>query len=120
MEPWTLVQVIIAMSYEDTKEKCAEACKECIEVCIIFAKENKNKPNMTECIKLVNKCQRKCKEVVADGCNDIHLLQDCSQVCDEMVNECAKFDALHSLAIVESCRQCRDICNSFASVSTAL
>lgn len=108
------------MSYEDTKEKCTEACRECIEVCIIFEKENKNKPKMTDCIKLVKRCAKKCGEVVSDGCNDIHLLQECANICDEMVNVCSKYDGQYCLAIVESCRQCRDICNSLASVSTAL
>ena len=108
------------MSYEDTKEKCLEACRECIEVGILFVKENKNKPKMAGCIQLVNKSSKKCKVVVSDGGSDNHLLQECAKACDESVTECEKYDGLSCQAIVESSRQCRDICNALASASIAL
>ena len=121
------------MSYIERQEKCIEACKECVEVCVVFEKENKGKPHLSELVWLTILCSSKCKKVISDGGSDFQLLHECELACEDCINECDKYSMEHSLthggiheenlfcmAIAESCRQCREICNAAASASAAL
>src|SRR5437868_2865578 len=110
------------MSNSERQAKCIEACKECVEVCGIFEKENKNKPDLSELVLLTILCSSKCKKVAENGGLDYQLLHECDVACDDCINECHKFsiehhhtdggihdDNLFCMAVAESCRQCRDL-----------
>ena len=103
--------------FEDRKEACNDACNTLLSECLIFEKENKNNPGRLNIVRLVKICSETCGELISDGCSAINLLQDCAKACDELVNECGNHDVKHCLAIDESCRQCRDLCNALKNAT---